>query len=172
MNSTLQKDILTETYEDMAGLVNHIAHKFWYRFGGDFEEIQAQAMFIFVEQAPKHDPSKKAKLTTWLYQQIMGRLRNWQRQQWGSHLERLDEEMESSLKTETINPIDLLDELSSDALTIIHLLIHTPKEIINTMGQQSHRGLQASLKRYLKTLEWSQKQIQESFSEIIEAIVN
>ena len=169
VNAILQKEILTETYEDVKDLIAKIVWNFQTTHGGDFEELLAEANLIFVLAFDTHDETE-AQLSTWLYNCINPSLLNYMKEEWRHPTISIDDKNTdtSSLYSSSFSIMDLLDELESDAHVVLHLLLDTPEEIVNialTKGK-AQRHLKAELKRHLHKMGWTMKRITKTFEEI------
>ena len=65
-NPNLERDIMMEAYLDLKVMIVGLAKSHWLKFGGDIEEIIADANLIFIEAFGKHDENRAA-LTTWTF---------------------------------------------------------------------------------------------------------
>jgi len=159
MNSRLRKDILTETYKDMRGLVSETAFRFWATYGGDLDDLKAQANLIFIHAVDDYDSSKGTKLSTWIAYRIRKRLLDYIRNNYEPvHLSLdylkteygvdnthflyedfsfiegdLDFAMSKLRPDESFSVIELLDELEQDAHIVLYLFLSTPKEVIKSI---------------------------------------
>ncbi len=69
MEAILRKDVLTETYDNVKYLIFKIVWKFKGRYGGNFEELLAEANLLYILAYDTHDETLSA-LSTWLYTKI------------------------------------------------------------------------------------------------------
>ena len=118
---------LEETYEANKNWIYKIVWDFQQRYGGEFEELLAEANYGFVLNMKKYKP-RKGKVTTWLYQSLTLHLRNY----------RQHEHIKNQVSVETPHHtnanlfiMDFLSELSTDALTVLTLFLETPTQIFD-----------------------------------------
>lgn len=178
MNKRLRKDILTETYKDMRGLVSETAFRFWEAHGGDLDDLKAQANLIFIEAVDSHDP-QRAKLTTWVVCSIRQGLLYYMRSTWyrpthNSIGNGHDDDFEFASKSdENFSVMELLDEMEQDARIVLCLFLNTPKEVILSIFDDKnfrldHAGgcIRNRLRNRLRQMGWTIRRIREAFEEI------
>lgn len=184
MSKTLQKEILTETYEDMRLLIKGIVAGFWKLNGGDFEDLMSQANLIFIEAIDKYDPSE-AELSTWLTIKITNELRNYVKDNsdfvrrnyeriYLSHKSINDENFTEPRPTLNTNfsVVEFLDKLSSDAHVVVWLFLTTPREILDTILNEKIRAnrvaacIRNRLKNRLRQMGWSMSRVRLAFDEL------
>lgn len=183
MNPKLRKDILTETYKDMRGLVSETAFRFWEAHGGDLDDLKAQANLIFIEAFDSHDP-QRAKLTTWVACSIRQGLLYYMRSTWyrpthNSIDNGHDDDFEfASNSNENFSVMELLDEMEQDAQIVLCLFLDTPKEVILSLfndkkrfkhiGKSNHvrTHMRNRLQNRLRQMGWTIRRIRKAFEEI------
>lgn len=184
MNTSLRKDILTETYEDMQNLVYKTAWNFYRKYGGDIEDLIGQANLIFIHAVDHYDENKGTEFTTWLVNDINYWLRIYMRDE----RRQIYLPLSSVLDNEDINfdipvqddfsVLELLDEIEKDAHTIIQLFLDTPKDAIEEYmyrakgkkGRHFEGFMKRRLKNRLRQMGWTITRIKEAFNEIKEVI--
>jgi len=177
MNSKLHKEILTETYEDMRGLVSETAYRFWKTYGGDLDDLKAQANLIFIHAVDDYD-SSRSQLTTWLVFRINKRLLDYMRRGYvpthSSIGDGHDDDFQFELKSnKNFSVMELLDEMEQDACIVLCLFLNTPKEVVETIFNNKnfrldHTGgkMRNRLRSRLRQLGWTMKRIRKAFEEI------
>lgn len=180
MNSRLRKDILTETYKDMRGLVSETAWRFWVAHGGDLDDLKAQANLIFIYAIDDYDSSKGTKISTWIAYRIKKRLLDYMRSGYVpthssigiEHDTEKDFDFESK-SNENLSVIELLDEMEQDARIVLCLFLDTPKEVLLTIFNDKnfrydHAGgcVRNRLRNRLRQMGWNIKRIKKVFDEI------
>lgn len=178
MNSRLRKDILTETYKDMRGLVSETAYRFWRIHGGDLDDLKAQANLIFIHAVDDYDSSKGAKISTWIAYRIKKRLLDYMRSGYvpihsSIGLEDDDDFNFESKSNENLSIIELLDEMEHDAHIILYLFLNTPKEVIESVFNDKnfrldHAGgkMRNRLRNRLRQMGWTIRRIKKAFAEV------
>jgi len=178
METTLRKDVLNETYEDMKNLIFTITWKFQARNGGEIDDLIGQANLLFILALDEYDETRQAQLSTWLWIYINKGLRNYTRKERRHTLISIDDE-DRNINPQILNSfsiLELLDELEQDTLLIIQLFFETPNEIIQGIlddgKQMKHmRGyMRRRLRNRLKQMGWTIRRITEAFERIKEAI--
>jgi len=175
-STTLQQDIIEETFYDVEESIKKIVWKFIANHGGEFDELKAEANYAFIRGMYKYPHNeKRGSFRTWLYHIITTALADYLRFNYRPPSASIDKFKNSIIKTQSsFSSIELLDGISQDARTIIILFLDTPKEIYDEAlsNGKSHRHLKASLKRYLLQIGWTLKRITDSFEEIKNALTN
>lgn len=156
-----------ETYLDVQDLLRKQVWDLVKAYGGDFDELMAEANFLFVEAYRGY--RGEVPFSVWI--------RNWVR--WAltdqiriklSHQQRY-EVVDEHLLTKTYSawtPKSLLEELSEDAAMIVRLVLDTPSEIaivVSGKGGQP-RNFRSTIRSYLGSIGWSAQHISETFDEI------
>ncbi len=172
----LRMDGLTETHLDVENLIYDTVWRFKDRYGGDFDELLAQANYYYILAYDAHDG--KRKFSTWVrfciwkgLIDLTRFLREENKYVKVKSLETSNQKTEGFLSTQPL--IDLLDEMGEDCCTITNLILDPPFEFPDTPSQvSSPRNFKASLKRYLcRNLNWTGRRIKETLVEM-ERIVN
>lgn len=178
MNTTLQKDILTETFQDYRGLVINTAKKFWNVYGGELDEWIAEANLHFIHAVEVFDETR-SKLSTWISYHIFKELQKtfFNRKNPETSIEDF-EGLDREAKA-VIPFIDTWDELNSDCKILCKCLLETPKEIFHTLKRDktqatifntSNHYLWKCLKS--KSSKWTRIYIRDTFLEIIDVLKN
>ncbi len=172
MNAITQRDGLTETYKDVEKLICSITYKFQKRYGGDFDELLAEANYLYILACETHN-ELKANLSTWLHFKIWKGLLDFQNMLWeiNPYCKKVPFEdylLEEIAATRITKPfIDLLDEMRNDCKTITNIITEDLIEFPNITKKMSMRNVKALLKRHLKEkLHWTGRRIKESFIEM------
>ena len=123
---------LEETYDSVKHWIYKIVWDFQRQYGGEFDELFAEANLAFVLSMKKYNP-KKGKITTWLYKSITVHLRNYRRHEYIKN-QVLTEEHHSTNATLFI--ADFLSELSTDALMVLTLFLETPLQVFDVAREE------------------------------------
>lgn len=167
----------THTYDDVKRLIYQTVHRFYKRYGGDLQELQAQANLIFLESYESHDP-EKAQFSTWLvftlWKRLQGNLRRDLR-----HRELAPTVALGNITMPDRTHFDLdqfMDELSEDARTVASLVLDLPMDIRLSLETRKQRkgwdrqtpceNIKGALVEFLWDLGWTTQRIGESFREI------
>ena len=179
MQAVLRKDALTETHLDMQNLIYKIVWRFKNRYGGEFEQLLAQANLLFVLAYDSHNKNK-AGFSTWIHHCLITGLLDFKK------LINQENKYTRILQFSTINHLqessyqqsyffELLDELGEDSKQIIKLILNPPAELMEIIFEKDKynpRTFKAELGFYLFSLGWTGRRIKESFNEIREVINN
>ena len=165
------------SYPAVERLIHDIAWKFNSRYGGDIEELIAEANFLYMLAKDNYDESK-AEFTTWLYCKVWYGLLNFIRREY-RHIHMSIESLEDKEgnefvdnipdKTKPFSLLELIDELPDDTAFIVRLLFNAPKRFgtIALKRGSKPRNVRAGLREYLhKELGWTDLQVKKSFTEI------
>ena len=174
METTLRKEILSETYKDMAKLIFNIAWRFQLRHGGDIDDLISEANLLFINAFDEHDESR-SQLSTWLTRYIGSGLWDYIK----NERKRVHLSIEDKDSPQVFNPfsiMELLDEMGKDALIIVQLFLETPTEVILKAleggKQMKHmRGyMRRRLRNRLRQMGWTVHRITKGFDEVRAAI--
>lgn len=178
MKSTFRRDILTETYRDMQMLVAGAAWDFWRTYGGDIDDLMAQANLIFVDAFDTYDPGR-SKLTTWLTFKIRKGLLRYMINENRQELRRVqidDVFIETHpASNKDFSVMEMLDEMEQDAHIVLQLFLETPRDIMvsilngNRRTDHAQAHMRRRLKNRLRQMGWTMRRIKEAFEEIREA---
>ncbi len=185
MNAILRKDILTETYKDMQGLIFETCWRYWKQHGGNIDDLIGQANLSFIRAVDSHNETQ-SKLTTWIVVCIKNDLRNYMIKEYKhTHIASIDDEdvydyQNITTPNNSFSVIELLDEMEKDAHIILQLFLETPKEVIDNVlveGKQMNRiqrhmksSMKKRLRNRLRQMGWTLQRIAKSFNDIKEAI--
>lgn len=200
--SALQRDILATTYEDLQKMIYYTVHRFVQRYGGDFDELFAEANRIFVEACGRYDPARGHAITTYIYCSIHRGLCSlcWRERKrlngsieiplsvlikshssenanHGSDFEH-DLDLQAWFAAHTQETTDdikiLLSDVSDDCKNIVYLLFEPPEDLSNEIYEYPTPELQrACLEEYLRfKLKWAQQRIENTFNEIREVLAS
>jgi len=177
MNATARRQLaMSEDYEEVKGLIRKTVHDFraaHVRPGTSFDDLMSIANEYFVRAYDSWDVSKGARFITWV------RNRVW----WGL----MDAHKRASYRAAILNNthedvahmadnvrapfLDVLDELSVDARTVVGLTLSAPRELVHTAFTRE-KGVRpttfrAALRKYLRSeFGWDTGRVRGSFDEI------
>ena len=181
MKAILRKEILTETYKDMRKLIAGQAWNFWRIYGGDVDDLIAQANLIFIDAFDKYDSGRGTKLSTWLSIKIRLGLFDYMRK--GNvykppHIPIDDEFVETHpASNKDFSVMELLDEIEQDAHIVLQLFLETPREVIvnimevNRREDHAQAHMRNRLKNRLRQMGWTVRRIKAAFEEIKNATI-
>ena len=172
MESTLKKDTVAEAFLDVELLIHSTVNAFQEMYGGNTDDLFGEATLHFLKAYTSYNP--KYSFSTWVrfkvwkglleskinecrriasirrrYDQFKDRFKYRSKE---AHMEPVDP---------STNPIqNILEAISSDAKTVVRLVLTTPMNI----------KTKKSLWNYLNGIGWSANRIAASFTEITNAL--
>ncbi len=177
-----------ETYEEVRDLIYHMVHLFRRRHGGDWDELVAEANFIYAKAYRGFDPDNGCPFTDYLCVSIYrGLLRCKQKEMKEKQLVPISLDMRTDT-SDNAKLVDILpdltpdisaiirqiEELPDDASIVIDLIISSPKEFLSVLldsgpmyNVKCWRGI---LRRYLRKMGWTNRRVSESFDDIGNAL--
>jgi DNA-directed RNA polymerase specialized sigma24 family protein len=189
--SQLKRDITAEAFESMVDMLRTIVHRFIKKYGGEYDELFAEACKVFCEAIPRYDPAKGYRMTTYVYCAVYRHLCSlyWRRREQlaGCTVVSLDDirdtelghksQIENPTKVSNQTPTDFilcLGEVGEDCKNIVNLILYPPKDFceeINGIPYEDARTLRECVREYLHfQLKWSLGRIEKSFREITEIL--
>ena len=161
-------------------LIRKIAWSFFNKTGFDYEELFAEASLAYCKALESYDEDKNTKLTTYAYQLMKNRLKNFIKKEYNyigkktsmteSKFSNFDEE-DSTLEDWSVpdntmeSGIDFnfaMNKLSSDAKEVFEMIKGKPHEYLCKPSKNA-RG---DIYRELREHGWSWSRIWDTFSEI------
>lgn len=168
----LERDAIDTSWDDVERLVYKQAWKFWRQYGGDVEEVLADAGSHFMRAYNTFDPTRGTLFTTWVGSVVFQRLRH-ERQRRDVQRERergdylLDERTAPVTSAPHVTALlsgDRLDDSEStvsdvrtrlDAKRLANLVVNATDDFADFMG--SGKVGKRLLREYLATLGWTSK---------------
>lgn len=152
---------------------NMLCHRAWcvHRWSGHaFEDLYAEACCIFVDACDSYNGM--SSFTTWLYRLLNTGLVRYARKNDLPLREPPDMTLEVCRHGEW-NPLrqcmlrDALDKLSSEAQTVVQILLSTPCEILKLTGEESPKAIRGALRRFMQSKHKTpRRKVYASFAEI------
>jgi DNA-directed RNA polymerase specialized sigma24 family protein len=167
--SELRKRALTETYYDLEQVIYKIIWNHIKKYGGDFEELKAEANLIYILAYDSYQETI-GNITTWICFCLRTGLINHCKNK-SKQLPIHSELYNNIIDKKSFSPSYLLetfDEIHTDSKTIFEIILYPPKGLSNEdleKGFKAHKT-RIYLRNYLKKLGWTGKRIKESFTEI------
>ena len=168
-------DARTEAYADVKGIIYQVVHKFCSRHKADFDEMLSIANLAFCECWPRYD-SNKARFTTHVYLRVYYAMletcrKNKRRSEVFQFVETDASELSTARKECFV--VDLLDELSTDARTIVNIVLNgreTSHVMQNSQCNNTAASTKNAIAKVLNEIGWSTARVIESFMEIEHAL--
>lgn len=165
----LALDQITESFADVENLINDLAWRFVRKYGGEFEEVQAQARLIYC-WAFKHYKPDKSRLTTWVHIKVWNGLKTYARRHATKHGRTFPADFDLGLvpkKERSFDLRELLFEVSEDAALILNVLFER-----NQKGElpKNHMHAQQVLRKAMLDEGWMPGRIDKCFREIRRAL--
>lgn len=173
----MQNTQATDAFEDHQKQIFGIVHNFIRKFGGDFDELVAEANLMFMKAFNEFDP-EKSKFSTYLHTVIYNRLLDLLYADQRHRMMSLDNETADGTTYASQVPdahrsnfsfVDFAQGLSKDASTVLQLLDNSPEELaVLAIGKGGHpRNWRSSIREYLAdVVGWNTTRIAKSFLEI------
>lgn len=166
----------TETHAGVKAMLWSIVNKHADRYGGDREEMYAEANYGFMRAYISYDPTKSA-WTTWCWWWVWGRLMDRMKKaacrsvvDSCTSLDNDDQNLHDSVSAAPAEiDIDVVTArlTSADAKAVLRMVLDVPAELASTMkGTSDSRGVRAALRGYLAGLGWTVRRIVDSLNEI------
>lgn len=187
--SVLRRDVATETYEDLSKMLRTIVKRFVQRYGGDYEELFAEANAIFCQAINRFDPSKGYAITTYVYCAVHKHLCSlyWRdrKHKNGCIIKSLEtltqgddgeeipiEQFAKACKSTDNGFSKLLADLGEDGRNIVYLLLYPPIDLLQEFnGQDTVDSQKECLKEYLQFyLKWPLSKVERIFHEMEETV--
>ena len=177
MSTTLiQEDGIQTAYLRMKSSIDGVAARYCCKYGGEFDEWQAEANlgYVCAFRTYKQD---KGSLPAWILFCVRTSLADKARSVYKHSRRTISGESVAELlklikdERTSFNGVDLMDGLSQDAKTIINLLWHPTEQLqslIKTGSNPCHTRV--ALRKHLTSLGWTGRKIKETFKEIAEAL--
>jgi len=169
--ATLAPTACADTYHEVADLLRKIAWDFHRRFGGDIDELIADANYHFMHAYlhPTFD-SSRARFSTWMahvvWRQLVRDRRRRRKVLFCSDLE------DVPCQEDAWSLSQFAEGLSADAGTVLELIRETPQELQSVLFDGTPSRNQKRLSQYLtESLGWTAERIHESFREITVALL-
>jgi hypothetical protein len=160
-------------YEDVKEVLDKTVGGFVRKYGGEFEELRAQADLIFVAQAPTYDPVKVAKpFETWLRYWVWYSLLDGLRASYAQcrkptgGLVALDDVVGVAAPVDPVG--DITEGLSPDAVEVAALALQTPPDmqrVIVAKGGTPRNHLSVYREHFVR-LGWTSDRVTAAFTEI------
>lgn len=174
MNTALRKEILSEVYQDLQEAITYTVLGFVRRYGGDFEELRADANLLFVQAYDKHDESK-GSLVTWVkfyvFKNLLEKLRSRLYRQ-AAH-GRSNKDVLTLPAPAEFGLMEFLDGLPLEVAAVVKMTLDPPPDVLLSVEQlggfKPHR-VRNAIREFLKDLGWASSQITDLFQNIREVL--
>jgi len=163
-----------DDYKQFAVLVNERAYH-WARVTGvEYDDVFAQANFIFVKAAHEYNPHKGAAFSTYLHNYLNWKLPEYCHAElayshWMDEVQPWDEPV--YVQPDSITFLDAMRILSEDAQRILSLVFFREHELQQYNPRKDNsvyakRITKELIKKYLRAQGWPNYQINETFDEL------
>jgi len=174
---TAKKFGLTETFFDVESLIRKTVWRFIHTYGGDFEELYAEACSMYIDIYDTFDEDLGA-FSTWLYQRVFYGLLDKLRRT-ASRNASLPREHDTSVvdnaparQVNNYRLVEIYHDLSDEAKEVCKLVLDLPRTI--SYEADSRGGttscVRGAIRQFLLGAGWVNEQISETFEEIKEAL--
>jgi len=176
LSSALLQTAIGETYADVEDTIEIAVRKFVRRYGGDYDEIRAEANWFFLEAYYDYEADRGASFATWVQYRITMRLLD----QYRTRLYKLSlakddprRQRESVQRPQSFYLWDFVDGLTEDGAFLVGLLFNMPAEIKLTLLQlegDNPAYYYAAIKEYLMDLGWDVDRVLDAYVEVRERL--
>ena len=147
------------------GLVIGTACKFYRNFGGDLQEITADAFYLFTTACQSY--KDKAPLGYWIGRRVWWGLLDERRQK----LRRRRHEQASASPPERSyedsHDYDWQDDLSNDAKEVVEAALQPPPDVVCLRSERPHKDVSRHMiERYFRDCGWTRKRVRKAFREV------
>lgn len=162
---------ITETYMEVRNLIFKTVHSFRAKYGGDLEELMADANTHFMKAHRTYNPDKGPFLH-WVKFQVRTELLETLRKTVGQNnrLPRRNLNLGTMPTKVRFNLLDFLGDLSEDAATVVRLSLDCPSEIKRAIGGRDPRKCRLAIASVLKSLGWNARRVGRAYVEIRKAL--
>jgi len=170
MTEGLFADAVTETYNDVIGLIWEQVHKHKARYGGDLDELFSRANFIFMRAYKTHNPNC-ASFITWVrarvWNDLFDMMRKDQRRDIRVNMQgsEIIENDDAEAVVNDYSVCKLKSKLSSEGCFVVDITLNTNIPYTKTGNISFFR-----LTKHLEALGWANNQIITTFKEIRKAL--
>lgn len=176
MNKKARKAVLTEAFANSRNLIASIAWHFWQANGGDLDDLIAQANLLFIDAVDSYDPTKNAKLSTWIFITVRNGLLEYVRNRnvYKTTYTAIDDEFVDTYPASSndISVMEFIDDMTQDAHIVLSLFLETPREILVNIRNDNKRidharfTMRNRLWNRLRQNGWSKHRTTNAFKEI------
>lgn len=171
-----------ETYFDVSDMLDATTKKFMRRFNrfpDQYEELRADANTYYLEAYRSFRSDGGLSFRRWVFKRVwFGLLDSIRKEAFrAARLKKnpLPDENELPTHQQKFSLLELLDELSEDARTIVELVLDPPLDVrlhveCRRQKKTTRNNVVASFREYLRDLGWSARRIADSFDEISAAL--
>lgn len=172
---TLDKDAKTETFEDTQVALLNAVRRFQRRYGGDMDELIAQANLLFLQAYERYDPARgsfTAYVGFYVYRQLIEGIRKTLMRRARCRPVDIDPDSLTTANDPT-RLVDLMASLSPDAATIVQLILKTPPDLLLILREQRYNttsAVKSCVREMLADAGWVSDRITNGFTEIESAL--
>jgi len=169
-----EQSIAKNHYPMIAKLSSNMREKYNLPYD-ELDDIKAEGYLILVESLRTFDPAK-AKFTTHLYTNLIGRLNNYCRDRANNNPHTHDEIPDVEYNDREYSSFwDEVEKLSCNAQEVIRIIFNTPTDVIlqscKNKTINTRRISQNKLRHFLRSKGWFFPTIQSAFTEIRENLL-
>lgn len=171
--------VITETYSDVRSLLDKLVRSHKRRYGGNYDDLRADANSLFVEAYDSFDDNK-GDFFTWVKYFVWIRLLYARRLQLREtkRYEDYDPDFVGRNDPNYFNLDEFLDGLSEDAAYVVRMALNPPKKIVRMLTRGERTGgtrgrpkeMGHAIREYLTKIGWTFRRVATSFNEIRKAL--
>ena len=163
MGKDAMKASIARSYHEHKAWVIRTAISFQDLYGGDLDEIIAEATLHFVKACYAYCP-EKAAMTNWTRVCMWNGLKRWSYKEHKNKFLRIPKDVVIIDPNNSIQSIELFDwlkGLDDDAAVVARLLLDTPPELKQLLHDEP-RQIINSLRKYLVNKNWSENRVNKT----------
>lgn len=173
MEGALRADGLGVSYADTVGLLKFICRRFMRAYGGDFEELFAEANYYFIVAYDSFDPTRSS-FSNWAARRVWYGLSR-ARQKEGAKASQIspDTDPDAIGRMPPGDPVkEIKGDLTGEARMVVNLILSAPPEIAELFERRGGRPIhyRAAIRYYLGRRGWPPEKIRDIFAEIREVL--
>ena len=164
--------MMDQLYKKVERLIDSVVWQFVDRYGGDYDELRADANMIFMEAIVLYD-EERSSFPTFLVHQIWYGLGKQRAKE--ARRKRLLKDFSSSSFYRScqsvpspVKYIELLDNISDDARFIVDTVMEMPEDLYQSAMKRGTTGkcVRAAIRGWLKKKGWTHRKIQTVLTEL------
>lgn len=178
MELAVRNVVVAETFFDCEQLIVAIVWRYYREQGGCYDDWLAEAKIAYLRAYESFDPQYGTRFSSWLYGKLEYHLRNvatqrrrrYYRNKVFNASDVQDAPLDTAVQNETsfdLRMQDVCENISTDAMYVLKLLLDTPKELKAAMRSRKPRDMRKYIYRYLcKHDGWPRAKIDQAFLEV------
>ena len=134
VRDSIDQESVTDAYLDVEQMLFKICHQFNNRYNLPFDELMSEARYQFMKAYRRFDPSKGAKLSTFVYFVVSHKLIDHVSKEfkWSNHSAEMPDDLEpGEVLANTL--MGMVEFLTDDAREVLGLVMESPRDFSNRL---------------------------------------